>query len=184
MFVELHARSAFSFLEAAALPEALAERAARFGQPAIALLDADGIYGAPRLYRACTRLGLSALVGAEVTLADGSRLPLLAEDREGYQNLCRLLTRVKMRAPKGESAATLEAAGRRLARNSEHFMKSGATMERLFSDCPEAVANTGELAMRLGFTLKDLGYRFPDYPLPRGETPIGFLRELAHAGAR
>jgi error-prone DNA polymerase len=292
MFVELHARSAFSFLEAAALPEALAERAAALGQPAIALLDADGVYGAPRLYRACTRLGLSALVGAEITLADGSRLPLLVEDREGYQNLCRLLTRVKMRAPKGEGAATLdelgeyagglvcltgggrgpvaaaleregaaagrgllerlvaiygrfnvfaelqrhlsrpqearnewlrgeaarlhlaplatneprliarrdrplldvltcirehttlEAAGRRLARNSEHFMKSGATMERLFSDCPEAVANTGELAMRLGFTLKDLGYRFPDYPLPRGETPIGFLRTLAHAGAR
>src|SRR6266853_1845132 len=213
MFVELHARSAFSFLEAAALPEALAERAAALGQSSIALLDADGVYGAPRLYRACTRLGITARVGAEVTLADGSRLPLLVEDREGYQNLCRLLTRVKMRAAKGEGAATLDElaefagglvcltgggrgpvatvleregapAGRRLARNSEHFMKSGATMERLFSDCPEAVANTGELAMRLGFTLKDLGYRFPDYPLPRGETPIGFLRTLAHAGAR
>src|SRR5216684_2715662 len=108
MFVELHARSAFSFLEAAALPEALAERAAALGQPSVALLDADGVYGAPRLYRACTRLGLSARVGAEVTLADGSRLPLLAEDPEGYQNLCRLLTRVKMRAPKGEGAATLD----------------------------------------------------------------------------
>ena len=71
---------AFSFLEAAALPEALAERAGALGQPGIALLDADGVYGAPRLYRACTRLGLSALVGAEVTLADGSRLPLLVED--------------------------------------------------------------------------------------------------------
>ena len=292
MFVELHARSAFSFLEAAVLPEALAERAAALEQPAIALLDADGVYGAPRLYRACTRLGLSALVGAEVTLADGSRLPLLVEDREGYQNLCRLLTRIKMRAPKGEGAATieelaefagglvcltgggrgpiataleregapagrdllerlvstygrfnvfaelqrhlsrpqearnewlrpeaarlrlaplatneprliargdrplldvltcirehttLEEAGRRLARNSEHFMKSGPVMERLFSDCPEAVGNTGELGLRLGFTLKDLGYRFPDYPLPRGETPMGFLRSLAHAGAR
>src|SRR6266436_3080887 len=108
MFVELHARSAFSFLEAAALPEALAERAAALGQPSVALLDADGVYGAPRLYRACTRLGLSARVGAEVTLADGSRLPLLAEDPEGYQNLCRLLTRVKMRAPKGQGAATLD----------------------------------------------------------------------------
>ncbi len=292
MFVELHARSAFSFLEAAVLPEALAERAAALGQPAIALLDADGVYGAPRLYRACTRLGISARVGAEVTLTDGSRLPLLVEDREGYQNLCRLLTRIKMRAAKGAGAATLdelaefagglvcltgggrgpvaaalaregapggrrllerlvsiygrsnvfaelqrhlsrpeearndwlrgeaarlrlaplatneprlvarrdrplldvltcirehvtlEQAGRRLARNSEHFMQSGPAMERLFADCPEAVANTGELAMRLGFTLKDLGYRFPDYPLPRGETPIGFLRTLAEAGAR
>src|SRR5260370_32171540 len=108
MFVELHARSAFSFLEAAALPEALAERAAALGQSSIALLDADGVYGAPRLYRACTRLGITARVGAEVTLADGSRLPLLVEDREGYQNLCRLLTRIKMRAPKGEGAATLD----------------------------------------------------------------------------
>src|SRR5512134_525416 len=108
MFVELHARSAFSFLEATALPEALAERAARLEQPTIALLDADGVYGAPRLYRAGIRLGLRALVGAEVTLADGSRLPLLVEDREGYQNLCRLLTRVKMRAPKGEGAATFD----------------------------------------------------------------------------
>ncbi|HSE06175.1 MAG TPA: LAGLIDADG family homing endonuclease, partial [Methylomirabilota bacterium] len=63
-------------------------------------------------------------------------------------------------------------------------MKSGRVMEQLFSDCPEAVANAGELALRLGFTLKDLGYRFPDYPLPRGETPLRFLRALAHAGAR
>ena len=73
MYVELHARSAFSFLEAAALPEALAERAAGLEQSAIALLDADGVYGAPRLYRACNRLGLSARVGAEITLGDGAR---------------------------------------------------------------------------------------------------------------
>jgi error-prone DNA polymerase len=79
---------------------------------------------------------------------------------------------------------TLEAAGRLLARNSERFMKSGALMERLFADCPKAIANTGELAMRLGFTLKDLGYRFPEYPLPRGQTPIGFLRTLVERGAR
>src|SRR3972149_5916194 len=79
MYVELHATSAFSFLEAAGLPEALAEEAAR--------------------------LGLTALVGAEVTLSDGGRLPLLVDDREGYRNLCRLLTRIKMRAPKGEGMA-------------------------------------------------------------------------------
>src|SRR3990167_1964510 len=99
MYVVLHARSAFSFLEGAALPEALAERAARLGQPALALLDRDGLYGAPRLYRAATKLGIAPLVGAEVTLAGGGRLPLLVEDREGYQNLCRLLTRMKMRVP-------------------------------------------------------------------------------------
>ncbi len=292
LYVELHAKSAFSFLEAAGLPEALAEEAARLDQPAIALLDTDGVYGAPRLYRACSRLGLSALVGAEVTLSDGGRLPLLVEDREGYRNLCRLLTRIKMRAPKGEGAATLddlaehaaglvvltggdegsvarrlathgatearalidrlaslfgrfnvyvelqrhlrrdqearnewlsaqaaalglpllatnsprlvrrqdrplldaltcirehitlERAGRLLARNSERYLKSGRVMERLFRDCPEAVANAGELALRLGFTLKNLGYQFPDYPLPPGETPIGYLRALCERGAR
>ena len=106
MYVELHARSAFSFLEATALPEDLAEQAARLEQPAIALADSDGVYGAARFYRACTRLGLAPLVGAEVTLETGGRLPLLVEDREGYRNLCRLLTRIKMRAPKGEGAAT------------------------------------------------------------------------------
>ncbi|MEK7373071.1 MAG: error-prone DNA polymerase [candidate division NC10 bacterium] len=292
MYVELHARSAFSFLEGAALPEALAERAARLGQPALALLDRDGLYGAPRLYRAAIRLGITPLVGAEVTLAGGGRLPLLVEDREGYQNLCRLLTRMKMQASKGEGHATLEdlaehaaglvcltggvegpvalalareggpaarawverllsiygrgsvyvelqrhlareqearnewlraeaarfrlpllatneprlverrdrrlldvltcirhhttldRAGRLLAENSECHLKDGREMERLFHDCPEAVANTGELALRLGFTLKHLGYRFPDYPLPRGETPIGFLRALCERGAR
>src|SRR5580765_3934486 len=292
MYVELHARSAFSFLEATPLPEALAERAAQLDQPAVALVDADGLYGAPQLYRACTRLGLKAIVGAEVTLDGGGRLPLLVEDREGYKNLCRLLTRIKMRAPKGEGAATfddlvehaaglvcltggaggpvaahlargdddaasdflqrlvtvygrfnvhvelqrhlsraqeaqndwlrarasglrlplvatnaprlvaredrplldvltcirehttLDAAGRRLSQNSERFMKSGRVMERLFADCPEAVANSGELSLRLGFTLKDLGYQFPDYPLPPGETPIGYLRALSEAGAR
>jgi error-prone DNA polymerase len=56
---------------------------------------------------------------------------------------------------------TLDQAGRLLAANSERFMKDGRTMERLFSDCLDAVANTGELALRLGFTLKNLGYQFP-----------------------
>src|SRR5215470_8235716 len=108
MFVELHARSAFSFLDATPLPEDIAAEAARLEQPAIALVDRDGMYGAPRFYRACTRLGLNPLVGAEVTLETGGRLPLLVEDQEGYRNLCRLLTRMKMRAPKGEGAATLD----------------------------------------------------------------------------
>ncbi|MBF8287627.1 MAG: DNA-directed DNA polymerase, partial [Candidatus Rokubacteria bacterium] len=291
MFVELHAKSAFSFLEAAVLPEALAERAAALGQPALALVDADGVYGAPRFYGACTRLGITPLVGAEVGMRDGGRLPLLVEDREGYKNLCRLLTRIKMRAPKGEGLAgwddleehagglvcltggvegpvarrltrdgheaaratldrlaglfgrfgvyaelqralereqeahnewlsaeaerlglpllasnaplmaqrgdrplldtltcirhgmTLSQAGRLLARNSERFLKPAREMERLFADCPAAVANSGELALRLGFTLKHLGYRFPDYPLPPGQTPVGFLRALCEKGA-
>src|SRR5215831_17738679 len=108
MFIELHARSAFSFLDATPLPEDVAAEAARLEQPAIALVDRDGVYGAPRFYRACTRFGLVPLVGAEVTLETGGRLPLLVEDQEGYRNLCRLVTRMKMRAPKGEGAATLD----------------------------------------------------------------------------
>src|SRR5688572_26154228 len=96
MFIELHAQSAFSFLEAAEQPETLAEAAARLDMPALALIDRDGIYGAPRFYRAMTRLGLRAIVGSEITLTDGARLPLLVEDQEVYQNLCRLITTVKL----------------------------------------------------------------------------------------
>jgi error-prone DNA polymerase len=292
VFIELHAQSAFSFLEAADLPETLVAEAARLDMPAIALVDRDGVYGAPRFYRAAANAGLKALVGSEVTLADGSRLPLLVEDREGYQNLCRLLTRAKLAAPKGQAAVTLDDveayasglvcvtggahgplsravaagdrdaaratldrlvgifgrsscfvevqrqfdreqeqhlerlvtlaraagvglvaanqpryarpagravadvftcireqtdldhAGRRLAANEERGLRTGADMARIFADLPDAVHASGELATRLGFTLKDLGYRFPDYPLPPGSTPLGHLRELVERGVR
>src|SRR5581483_9903015 len=75
-------------------------------------------------------------------------------------------------------------AGARLARNGERRLKAPAEMARLFHDLPEAVATAGELAMRLGFTLKDLGYRFPDYPLPPGQSPAAHLRELVERGVR
>jgi len=97
-YVELHAASAFSFLDAASSPERLAEEAARLGYPALALIDADGVYGAPRFYKAATERGIRPLVGAALTLASGARLPLLVETPEGYRRLCRLLTRVKARA--------------------------------------------------------------------------------------
>src|SRR2546425_749990 len=107
MFVELHAQSAFSFLEGAEQPEVLATEAARLDMPALALVDRDGVYGAPRFHRAALAAGIKALVGSEITLTDGSRLPLLVEDREGYVNLCRLVTRMKLGAPKGAGAVTL-----------------------------------------------------------------------------
>jgi error-prone DNA polymerase len=277
VFVELHAQSAFSFLEAAEQPETLAEHAAALEMPALALVDRDGLYGAPRFYRAMTRLGLHAIVGSEITLADGSRLPLLVEDGEGYQNLCRLITMIKLRGtgklsggatlddveayatglvcltgsahrhldrllgifgrggcfveiqrhldreqeqvterlialadryrvpliasnqpvycrPGGRAVADvltcirektdLDHAGRRLSRNAERVLKGQAAMERLFRDRPDAIVNTAELATRLTFTLKNLGYRFPDYPLPPGETAISYLRTLVEQGAR
>src|SRR5216110_1996448 len=292
MFIELHAQSAFSFLEGAEPPEAYAAAAARLEMPAVALCDRDGVYGAPRFTRAALNAGVRPIVGSELTLADGSRLPLLAEDREGYQNLCRLITRTKLGAAKGAAAATLDDlapyaaglvcltggargplarrlgagdgegacgvlerlvtifgrsscyvevqrhlereqervlqglvalaraarvplvatsqplharpegrlladvftcirektdldhAGRLLTVNGERRLRSGREMMRLFHDLPDALANTGELALRLGFTLKDLGYRFPEFPLPPGETPLAHLRELVTRGVR
>ena len=119
MFIELHSRSAFSFLEGASLPEDLIAECRRLQMPAMALLDRDGVYGAPRFYMAAKKAGLKAHLGAEVTCesdfrfqAEDSklgksasynrfRLPLLVSSRAGYQNLCRLITKMKLRAQKG-----------------------------------------------------------------------------------
>jgi len=96
-YIELRARSAFSFLEGAALPEDLVARAAELGYPALALGDRDGLYGAPRFYHAAVKAGLKAIVGAELTLDDQSRLYVLVPDRERYKNLCRMITASKLR---------------------------------------------------------------------------------------
>jgi error-prone DNA polymerase len=114
MYVELHARSAFSFLEGASVPEALAEACAEQAIPAIALLDRDGVYGSPRMHMAAQKEGLKAHVGAEVSIEDAlfgeaarCRYPLLVETKAGYQNLCRLITNYNLRErSKGEGAAT------------------------------------------------------------------------------
>src|SRR5258705_4594500 len=290
MFIELHAQSAFSFLEGAEQPEAFAAEAARLDMPAVALVDRDGVYGAARLAGAALNAGIKPIVGSEITLADGTRLPLLVEDREGYQNLCRLITRMKLGAPKGAAATTLDdlepyaaglvcltggargplaqrlaagdpdgaraclarlvaifgrsscfvevqrhflrdqeeilqalvalargagvplvasnqplfarpegrpladvftcirektdldRAGRRLLANGERVLKGGLEMTQLFRDLPDALDQAGELALRLAFTLKDLGYRFPEFPLPPGQRPPGYLRELTRRG--
>jgi len=292
MFVELHAQSAFTFLEGADQPEALVAEAARRSMPALALVDRDGVYGAPRFHRAAVEAGIRALVGGELTLAGGARLPVLVEDREGWQNLCGLITRAKLGAPKGKARITLEDlqgsatglvcftggahgplaaavnagdrdaarrlldrlvsifgrgnvfvevqrhfdrqqerelerlvalarsarvpllaanqplyarpggravadvftcirektdldhAGRRLLINAERGLRDGVTMAEAFRDLPEAVAASGELALRLGFTLKDLGYRFPDFPLPPGASAQAHLRDLVAQGVR
>ncbi|HVX65529.1 MAG TPA: PHP domain-containing protein, partial [Bryobacteraceae bacterium] len=107
-YVELHARSAFSFLRGASLPEALAACASSLGMPAMALLDRDGVYGAPRFHFAAEKAGIRAHIGAEITAAGGEVFPLLVRNRTGYQNLCRLVTRMKLRAKKYEAAATRE----------------------------------------------------------------------------
>ena len=123
-YIELHSRSAFSFLEGSSLPEALIERAAELEMPAMALLDRNGVYGAPRFHMEGQRRGVRAHIGAEVAVSDLGerlrparylphqhpiqpvRLPLLAESQIGYQNLCRLITRYKLReSTKAEGAA-------------------------------------------------------------------------------
>jgi len=271
-YVELHARSAFSFLEGSSVPEELVARAAALDFPALAILDRDNISGAARFHMAAKKAGIRAHIGAEVTCTDGHRYPLLAENRTGYQNLCRLITRMKMRAKKGEGAAapeefaefsqglvflatrpdprfldmfgarnifvelqrhynrveesrnqalidfarrhrlpliatngvshatpesrealdvltcvrhktTIKEAGRLLSINSERHLKSAQEMSRLFADLPEAIANTKELSDRLQFTLADLGYQFPRYPTPPGETMNSFLRKRVEEGA-
>jgi error-prone DNA polymerase len=129
-YVELHASSAFSFLQGASLPEALVDRAAELGYSAVALLDRDGVYGAPRFHKAATAAGIKPIIGAELTVTadkseersqkSGARqtsdfrlqtcqflLPVLCENQDGYRNLCRLITRMKLRSPKGEGALTL-----------------------------------------------------------------------------
>src|SRR5262249_42132189 len=108
MYIELHASSAFSFLRASSLPEDLVARAAALGYPALALVDRDGVTGAPRFFKAARAAGIRPLVGAELTLEGGGCLPLLVESRRGYQNLCQLVTRMKANVPKGEGRLALE----------------------------------------------------------------------------
>jgi error-prone DNA polymerase len=308
-YVELHAASAFSFLEGASRPEDLVSRAKELEIPAIALVDRDGVYGAPRFHMAAKTVGIRAHVGAEISVEEFGhraglpdwlpnssslrpvRLTLLVENQVGYQNLCRLITRYKLREKeKGTGTATLvevaehaeglvcltggeegvlaaslsslgydggrenverlmalfgrknvyvelqrhcdseeerrnqaavqlaetlnlpllatngvryatgverelldvftcirnhaklETAGRLLERNDERTLRSADEMRQLFSDLPEAIHNTGELSSRLQYTLAELGYEFPRYPVPEGETMDSFLKKRAEEG--
>ncbi len=291
-YVELHARSAFSFLRGGSLPEHLADAAAKAGLSGLALCDRNGLYGAPRLFSKREELGIRPLVGAELAMQDGSVIPVLVESRTGYQNLSRLITQAQLRSPKGESRVSweeipefaeglvaltgdeegplrrslaredsqgaeealglitaafghrnvyvevqrhfqrgenetirnlkhlaeahdlplvatngvlyasrtysevldvftcirehthLDAAGRLLTGNEERHIKGPAEMARLFADLPEAIANTERIADRLDFTLENLGYSFPDFPVPSGHSMNSFLRERVLAGAR
>src|SRR5262249_56988147 len=84
-YVELRTRSAFSFLEGAAAPEDMIDRAAALGHRALALGDRDGMYGQPRFHKAALEAGIKPIVGAELTLEDDSRLYVLVPDRGGCQ---------------------------------------------------------------------------------------------------
>jgi error-prone DNA polymerase len=296
-FVELHARSAFSFLEGASLPEALACACTKLQMQAMAVLDRNGLYGSPRFHMIAKSNKIKSHIGAELSATENqssrsSYYPLLVESRVGYQNLCRLITKTKLRTDKNKPTAatlaeleehaeglvcltgdedgplaqalksgnkddarclldrlqsifgrsnvyvelqrhfrpeqehrnhaaidlarefdlpllasngvryatpddrhlldaltcvkhkcTLDEAGDRLQINSQRHVRSGAEMLKLFSDLPEAVANTSELSSRLEFTLENLGYEFPRYPVPGGETEISYLRVQVAKGS-
>jgi len=301
-YVELHAASAFSFLAGASQPEALVEHAAELGISAIGLADRNGLYGAARFHAEAKRRGVKAHIGAEIAVssfgsrlappawlphrcpAEPPRITLLCASQTGYQNLCQLITRFKMReTAKAEGAATrddleefsdglicltggeegplaaalahgaepearatldwlraiygrgnvyvelqrhqeraeecrnqallglasalhlpviatngvryavekdrelldlftairnrvaLDRAGRLLQVNSMRHLRTAALMSALFRDIPEAIANTRLVSDRLEFTLDNLGYRFPHYPVPGGDTMDSFL---------
>ncbi|MGD9587513.1 MAG: DNA polymerase III subunit alpha [Pyrinomonadaceae bacterium] len=106
MFFELHTRSAFSFLSSGSQPETMAARAAELGLAGAALLDRDTLAGAVRFHFEARERGIKPIIGAEITMDDGSLLPLVPMDLRGYQNLARLITTVKLRHKKGEHFAT------------------------------------------------------------------------------
>ncbi len=310
-YVELHAASAFSFLAGASQPDALMERASELQMRAMGLADRNGLYGVARFHTAAKRLGLKAHIGAEIAISsygrrlkpaswlphqipdEPPRIVLLCASQTGYQNLCQLITRFKMReTTKAEGAATLEdleefssglicltggdegplasalasggedearkrldrlttiygsqhvyvelqrhqlreeecrnqsllglagslrlpviatngvryatphdrelldvftairhsstldSAGRLLTANSVRSLRSAREMLSLFRDIPEAIANTRIVSDRLEFTLDKLGYEFPKYPLPGGETMDSFLAKRVEEGVR
>ncbi len=101
-YVELHAHSAYSFLDGASQPEELAARAAELGYTALALTDHDGIYGSLEFAHAAKHFGIRPITGAELTLdtpgrGGGSHVTLLVESPQGYANLCRLITHAHAR---------------------------------------------------------------------------------------
>jgi error-prone DNA polymerase len=310
-YVELHARSAFSFLEGATMPEHLMQQAAHLEISAMALLDRNGFYGSVRFHMEGKKLGVRSHIGAEVAVTDfgnrlrpktylphqyltePTRLPLLAESTTGYRNLSRLITRMKLREKtKAEGASwlkevepftegvvcltggnegplaaalagggydaarksvqrlvevfgqrnvcvelqrhasreeehrnraaisiarslhlpllatggvtyatpaeretldiftcirnrtTLDNSGRLLERNAERYLRTAKEMAQLFYDYPEAIGNTGELSDRLQFDLSKVGYEFPPYQVPDGETMDSFLQKRVDEGIR
>ncbi len=117
---------------------------------------------------------------AAVEIARRLRLPLLATN--GVAHGTRIERQVLDVFTSIRHHETLDTAGRLLARNSERHLKSGERMARLFADLPEAIAQTAELSSRLEFTLEDLGYEFPKYPVGDGETQNSFLRKRTMEG--
>jgi len=101
-YVELHCRTNFSFLEGASHPDELVEQAASLGYQALAITDRNSLAGIVRAHVAAKQVNLKLIIGAEITPLDAPPVVLLVKNRNGYRNLCRLITTGRTRAPKGE----------------------------------------------------------------------------------
>ncbi|MEW6574218.1 MAG: DNA polymerase III subunit alpha [Bacillota bacterium] len=101
-FVHLHVHSPFSFLDGASAVTDLVAAAAAMDMPALALTDHNNVSAAVRFARAARDAGIKPIQGAEVTVAGGYHLTLLARDAKGYANLCRVLTRAHLGSPRGK----------------------------------------------------------------------------------
>jgi error-prone DNA polymerase len=179
-YVELHAHSAYSFLDGASLPEELAIRAAELGYGALALTDHDGVYGSLEFAQAAKAFGVRPITGAEVRLADGSHVTLLVESAVGYANLCRLLTAAHSgtRVP-GKERELLEPAlaQEKLERRNEGLVcLSGCARYGLAVRNPNAAARLAQAFGRERFFVE------LQRPFERGDARRNaVLRELAEA---
>lgn len=107
-YAPLWCKSVYSFLEGASHPDELVEEAHRLGIRSLALTDRDGVYGIVRAHKKAEELGVHLITGSEITLLDDSRIILLAEERGGYANLCGLISKGRLRSPKGMSQVSVE----------------------------------------------------------------------------
>jgi error-prone DNA polymerase len=106
MYVPLFVKSCFSFLEGASHPEELVEHAHFLGLPALAITDRDGLYGIVRAHTCAREHGIKLIAGAQMTLEDTTSVTLLAMSHAGYSHLCRLITKGRLRSPKGVCTVT------------------------------------------------------------------------------
>jgi error-prone DNA polymerase len=106
-FVELHCHSNYSMLDGASHPEDLLARAKALGMEVLAITDHDGLYGAVRFWQAALQEGVRPIIGTEVTLEGGFHLTLLARDRQGYANLCRLISAAQLSHAKHQAALSM-----------------------------------------------------------------------------
>jgi error-prone DNA polymerase len=107
-YVPLWCKSNHSFLIGASTPEELVESADRFGLTAVAITDLDGLYGVVRGHLAAKERGIKLIIGAQITVKEAPSLLLLAKNASGYGDLSTLISRGRMRSPKGESSVELQ----------------------------------------------------------------------------